>query len=99
MMFIGGAASPRRFTEKISYSHKYKLEKFYEKAAEMDKNKEKVKLSDELLAKVSGGVDSDVVWVPWVPSCPNCRSTDVTVHDGIGYCDRCRVHFEIDMSY
>ena len=58
----------------------------------MEKNKEK--LNDELLDKVSGGADTDYASVP---RCPNCRTDDVTVSDGIGYCDRCRVHFELDM--
>ena len=60
----------------------------------MDKNNGKVKLNDELLDKVSGGVGTDD---QWVPSCPICRKNDaVTVSDGIGYCDHCRAHFELE---
>ena len=56
----------------------------------MDKNKEKVKLNDELLNKVSRGAGGGGV------RCPNCLTNDVTIQDGIGYCDRCRVHFELE---
>ena len=55
----------------------------------MDKNKEKVKLNDELLDKVSGGAGGEI-------RCPNCLTTDVAIQDGIGYCGRCRVHFELE---
>lgn len=36
-------------------SYRYKLEKFFQEVAEMDENKEKEELNDELLEQVSGG--------------------------------------------
>ena len=36
-------------------SYRYKLEKIFQEVAEMDENKEKEELNDELLEQVSGG--------------------------------------------
>ncbi len=61
----------------------------------MDKNKDKAKLNDELLDQVSGGVD---IVDAQIPSCPICRMNDAVtiVSYGLAYCDRCRVHFELE---